>query len=121
MSKVEINQRKREEAITDVIESTALERAALAELINAGACEMRGVMNLEDNSLDKLVRFQESLDLILKDSIRMQELLEDDVQSIKTETSLEVNEVLNVEEEITETVDDGGEKRIVKRIKRSKE
>lgn len=75
MPELKLQSKKREEALMDVLESTALEKVALAELLNAGAEEMRGVMDLEDVSVDKLIDFQSSLNSIIQNGIEVQKML----------------------------------------------
>ncbi|WP_027340490.1 hypothetical protein [Halonatronum saccharophilum] len=119
MPEVKINPKKRDEALTDIIEATALERAALAELINAGAEEMREVMRLEDINMDKLIEFQGSLKGIIDSGIEIRKIVKDDINTNSSESSLESEEVIEVEEEIIEDVTDG-KKRITKVIRKKK-
>lgn len=116
---VSIPSRKREETLDDVVESTALERVALAELINASAQEMREVMGLKDVTVDKLIKFQESLDGIIQSGVQVQKLLHVDMGYIKGEDivkkAIAEGEVIEVDEEIEEEIVDG-KKRIKKKI-----
>ncbi|TDX46447.1 hypothetical protein [Orenia marismortui] len=118
MPEIKLESKSKEDALMDIVQSTALEKAALAELFNASAEEMRNVMKLEDITVDKLINFQGSLDTIIKNGVEVQKLLQSDMNSLfqqgQSLAALE-EEVFEVEEEISEEIIDG-KKRIKKTI-----
>jgi len=114
MPELKLEGKKKEEALIDVLQSTALEKVALAELFNAGAEEMREVMKLEGVTIDKLIDFQGSLNSIIKNGIEVQRILQDDMKSSLDSSSLKSDRI-EIEEEISEEVIDG-KKRIKKII-----
>ncbi|MCK8816803.1 hypothetical protein MWH28_05385 [Natroniella sulfidigena] len=111
----------REEAITDVLESTALARTALAQLVNAEAEELKKVVDWEDMSAKKLLKFQKRVDQIMRTGIDLQQLLRADLEDILKLSQAEVNQSepedvmeVEVEEEIIEEVADG--KKTIKKV-----
>ncbi|OCL26684.1 hypothetical protein U472_11965 [Orenia metallireducens] len=114
MPELKLQTKKREEALTDMLQSTALEKVALAELFNAGAEEMREVMKMEDITVDKLIDFQGSLNSIIQNGLEVRKILQDDMNSSVNFNSLESN-TIEIEEEISEEIIDG-KKRIKKII-----
>ncbi|MCK8825985.1 hypothetical protein [Fuchsiella alkaliacetigena] len=114
-----IPERDEEGALNDILESTALERAALAQLINAEAEKIKGVLGFEGISADKILEFQESVDGIMQTSIELQKLIQEDLKYVlemkKGGLLNDEEEVMEVEEEILEEIE-GDTKKIKKRI-----
>ncbi len=83
MSEPVIPVRKREEAVTDIIESIALEEAAIAHLINAEAEKVQE--SLKDFNPDDSIRIQHAVKEILNKVIIKQILLEFKLEEITEE------------------------------------
>ncbi len=111
MPEMKLLSKGKNEAIVDLIQSSALQKAALAELLNAGAEEMREVMKFSDANIDKLINFQGGLDSILQSGIEMEKTIKDDVNSIlehqKLAELLDLNEkeLVDNEEEAEDKVE----------------
>ncbi|MCK8828304.1 hypothetical protein MWH25_11225 [Natroniella acetigena] len=107
----------REEAITDVLESTALARTALAQLVNAEAEELKKVVDMEQINPEKLIEFQDSIARLMKTGIDLQNLLRadlEDILALEQPDTDQQEDVLEVEEEIIEEVDD--DKKTIKKL-----
>lgn len=76
----QIPRRTLREALTDVIESIALEEAAMAHLINAEAEKAQFIAHnmsslLDDGTLDDILQVQKSISRLLDQVIRKQDIL----------------------------------------------
>ncbi|QGG48575.1 hypothetical protein [Heliorestis convoluta] len=79
-----IPKRTREEAITDVIESIALEETALAHLINAEADKIEHYLKSKTICPDKLIALNKTVEQVLKTIIKKEMLLQ-----FKLETAMD--------------------------------
>lgn len=77
-----IPERTLEGAISDIIESIALEEAALAHLINAEAEKVQLVAGMENITPEQLVSFQQSVTNVLKTIIKKEMLLQFKLDSV---------------------------------------
>ena len=82
MSVPVINDRDREEVINDLLQSIALEEAALAHLINAEAEKVQwSIGTLEnqeptENNLEDVLAIQEAVEGVMRSAIKFQMLLQ---------------------------------------------
>ncbi|WP_408956391.1 hypothetical protein [Natroniella sp. ANB-PHB2] len=114
---LEPTKKNREEAITDVLESTALARTALAQLVNAEAEELKKIVDMEQINPEKLIEFQESVVQLMKTGIDLQELLRadlEDVLALSSSDEIQQGDVLEVEEEVIEEMND--DKKTIKKV-----
>ncbi|AGB41335.1 hypothetical protein Halha_1390 [Halobacteroides halobius DSM 5150] len=110
MKKVSIETKDKEEVLTDVIQASALEKTALAELIDAEAEDLKRVMDLDDITVDKLIQLQEKVDSVLSTGLELQKSSQADLEATDYKTKKDNSEVLEVEEEIVEVEEDGTKK-----------
>ena len=101
MSEPQIPERTQEEALTDLLESIALEETGLAHILNAEGEKIQVIAQLlEDGVIDseEAIEQQEAVSRGLREPIKQQMLLQfklEDVLDFKEE--LEINDVVNDE------------------------
>ena len=94
MSAPEIPEREQEEALTDLLESIALEETALAHILNAEGEKIQAIVGqIEDGELtpDEAIEQQEAIMKMLRMPIKQQILLQfklEDVLDFKEELEL---------------------------------
>ncbi|GAB6138611.1 hypothetical protein [Halanaerobaculum tunisiense] len=124
MNKVSIKERQEDEVKRDLVEATALEKTALAELIDAEAEKLKKISELEGITVDKLIQLQDNISTILNTGVELQKLFQADLDfaqgDLASKEEATDEEVIKVKEEINE-VEEDGTKKVEKVITKQKE
>ncbi|MCK8824195.1 hypothetical protein [Fuchsiella alkaliacetigena] len=91
MSKPEIPERTQEEALTDLLESIALEETALAHFLNAEAEKIQSVAKKCKITPKEMIEFQKSVSKVMRSAIKKEMLLQfklEDVLEFKEKKEL---------------------------------
>ncbi len=97
ISMPEIPKREQKEALTDLLESIALEETALAHLINAEAEKLQSIVCLikkGEISLERVLELQKGVSKVMRTTIKKEILLQ-----FKLEDVLDFKEKLEIEDE----------------------